>query len=149
MDRTNDMSTDHDWGDNCFSCQECGKVFRNPLFTLACGYEEVIFYEDGGLPEIETSSSESIGTFCSLTCLEQQRNEILKNENVGATCPGIGPVEKCARCGESMDTTRPHKTWLEEHSICHWDASGDFSIQPFEVRTLARVCQDCLPRENA
>lgn len=139
------MPKDQDWGDNCFSCQECSKLFRSPLFTVASGYEKVFFYDEERMPEIETENSESIGTFCSIQCLEVQRGKILANEGVCATYPGIGPVERCSRCGKSMDTTIPHKTWVEEEAICEWDASGDYSVQPIEVRTLAMVCQDCLP----
>jgi len=141
------MSREEAFGDDCFCCQECGTLFRTPLYTISSEFERSHFYDGERIPEIQIRGAEAIASCCSLECLGKQRDKILLSENVRATYPGIGPVEHCSRCGEMVDATQFHLTWVEEVAACQWGKS--LQIQPQDARTLAVLCISCCPTKES
>lgn len=136
------MTTEDEWGDECFFCDACGKRFRTPLYDISREFEQTFFYQEPRSPEIEVLGAESIANYCSASCREQKRDELLHQERVRATFPGIGPVESCSRCGGAVDMTKLHLTYVQMNTTQDWDR---LIADVLDAQTLAVVCQDCHP----
>ena len=136
------------WGNEAFFCDECGEIFRSPLFCVTRAFECMHFYEAPRQPEAEVTFADAIANYCSSECLNKNRDRILERDGVKLTFPGPGPIELCSRCGSPVDMTCFHKTWSEEESICCWGESLS-SIQPLNVQLLAVACQGCEASPNA
>lgn len=112
------------------------------MFDVAKEYERTIFHENDNLPEVEIISSVQIGQYCSKECRELARDDLLLRENVHATYPDIGPLEPCSRCGEPVDMTKFHLTYVE--SILELNRES-MSVSVIEPAVLAVLCNACSP----
>ena len=130
------------WGDEAFTCKTCGKPYRTPIFDVTKEYERTIFQENDNLPEVEIIGAVAIGEYCSKTCREHARDDLLLRENVQATYPDIGPIESCSRCSKPVDMTKFHLTYVE--SILELEREG-MSVNVLESATLAVLCNACSP----
>lgn len=138
------MSNDNDWADECYFCYTCNKAYRSPNFTISRGFERTIFFDGDRIPEIEPIGVEVLEGYCSQSCLDARRDEVLKQEGVRITFPGIGPIESCSRCGGPVDMARLHRAWTEDQSIEEWGAHISIA-QVVNAQTLAVACQKCAP----
>ncbi len=129
-----------DWGDECFYCETCGAAFRARMFDISKDHERTIFFEGDRPPEVEIAESVTIGQFCSQHCRDQARVDILRQENIRATYPGIGPVETCSRCGNPVDMTVFHRTYVEYETEHDW---GHFVAEVHNATVVAIVCHRC------
>lgn len=128
------------WGDEAYFCESCGKPFRYPLFDVAKEFERTIFQGDDSPPEIEIIGSEGIGNYCSNVCRDQARNSLLQRENVRATYPGIGPVERCSRCAAPVDMAKFHLAYVESVLDGEWDR---MAVSVLDTAVVAIVCNRC------
>jgi hypothetical protein len=128
----------NDWGDDAFFCDTCDKPFRYPQFDTAKEFERTIFNSD--LPEVEIVNSEGIGQYCSSSCRDQARSDLLQRENVRATYPDIGPIEFCSRCSAPVDMTKFHLAYVESVFDGEWDR---MSVNVLEATVVAILCNVC------
>jgi len=128
--------------DNTFYCMACNRPFHTPLFSITRSTEQMIFYPGERLPEANVLSAESIGDYCSETCLNKNRYRLMESDGVRPTYPGPGPIESCSRCSAPVDMSSPHWTWTEEVADVSWGDGIDY-IQPTKAILLAVRCQKC------
>lgn len=138
------MSKENEWGDECFYCESCGKAFRSPLFDVTKEYQFTTFYDTPQIPEIEIIGAEVIANYCSVTCREKHRTQILKDYKTHATFPNIGPIEICSRCHGPVLMTQFHLTFVEMDTEQNWE-QPIFGIDVLDYRVISVVCTKCEP----
>jgi hypothetical protein len=133
----NDDADENGHGEDLvFQCEECDTMFRSPIFGIDQSRARTIFPKGNGLPEIDVRNSSTFANFCSAECREAGRSKVYAHINVSITNPGIGPVEKCSRCGGDIDMTKWHGDISE--SVSDFD-SGAVS----DVEYVAVLCPNC------
>ena len=121
-------------------CSVCGKSFCNPAFGLGRQFERTIFSRDDSLDEVEVIDANQIIEYCSAACLKSNRDQVLAQENIRPTYPDLGSAVTCSRCGDPVDITKFHMTWIEEEVEYH-----GFEATPINVDVLAVACNRCVP----
>lgn len=138
------MTKEENWGDDCFCCHACGKLFRSPLYDVTREYERTEFYSEPRMPEVEIMGAETIRNYCSAICRDSGRQEFLRQERIRATFPDIGPIESCSRCNGPVDMTEFHLTYIQTLTEQNWERPM-FGVEVLDVKTIAAVCQKCEP----
>lgn len=138
------MTREEDWGEDCFYCNTCGKRFRSPLYDVGKEFAQTFFYKEPRPPEIEVMGAETIANYCSPACRGRSRDQLLLQDKVRATFPGIGPVETCSRCGGLVDMTKFHLTYVQTDTTQDWGRPM-FGVGVLRTETLAVICQECEP----
>jgi predicted nucleic-acid-binding Zn-ribbon protein len=124
-----------------YECFTCSIRFKERVFNIIREWERVHF--DTKLPEIEIEDAYGLECYCSQTCLEGRRDEVMEREGVPIRRPGTGPVESCAKCGGPVDMSEFHLTYIEDEAI----DTGMYVSSVINVEYLAVVCNRCRPRE--
>lgn len=127
--------------DDAYYCMVCNSPFQSPLFSITKSEERMHFFGGERLPEAEVLFAEGIGTYCSKSCLKQDRDRLLQSEHVKATFPGPGPIESCSRCGAPVDMCESHDTWTQEQDVAI-DGALDVLL-PIDAVVLAVACRNC------
>jgi hypothetical protein len=138
------MSKDNEWNDECFYCDSCGKAFRSPLYDVTKEFEYTTFYDSPRIPEVEIMGAEVIANYCSITCREKHRNQILKREKIQATFPDIGPTETCSRCNGPVLMTSFHLAFVEMDTEQNW-GQPIFGANVINSQVISVVCTKCEP----
>jgi DNA-directed RNA polymerase subunit N (RpoN/RPB10) len=130
-----------------FECMTCGKLFERRWFGLDRAFERVHFQSPTGYDEVEVADAEGIGVYCSRGCLNAGRPVLMKEEGVPIppVRPGMGPIERCAKCAGPVDTSDWHLTYTDSEN----EETQPVCVQPIEVDYVARVCRQCAPRVDS
>lgn len=140
-----DISEYDEHDDDCFYCDACNKRFRSPLYDVTKDFERTIFFDEPLIPEIDIMGAESIAYFCSPSCRDKKRDQLLTQEDIRATYPEIGPIESCSRCGAPVDMTEFHLAFVEMDTTHDWDRPLLGAKVINDPVTLAVICQKCEP----
>lgn len=118
--------------DDEYQCFNCNRIFRGRVFEVTGEWNRTHFEDE--LPSVEVEGSVGLECYCSRRCLDARLRLVMAAEGVPIRHPGIGPIEKCAKCNGPVDMTRFHLTYLED---CVEYATT------LELDYLAVVCQHC------
>ena len=126
-----------------FECMTCGTMFERRWFDIGRSFQRVHFRSPGALDEIEVADAEGIGVFCSQDCLDAGRASLMQEQGVPipSVRPGLGPVEKCAKCAGPVDMSAWHLTYTDGEY--EEEKNG---VRAIEVDYIAVVCRQCAPR---
>ena len=126
-----------------YECFTCSVRFKKKVFSITREWERVDFSE--ALPEVDILDAYGLECYCSKSCLEGRRDEVMARGQVSITRPNLGPVETCAKCGGPVDMSEFHLAYLEDESI----DEGTFVSTMIDLDYLAVVCKRCHPKSAA
>jgi len=125
-------------------CMACGRMFGPIMFDVTRAFERVCFYPAPRVPEVDITDAEGIGIYCSAGCRQMALPSLMLAEDVPipAARPDIGPIEICAKCKGTVDTTAFHLTYAEITTR----EDGDRTATTLGLNYLAVVCSRCASR---
>lgn len=121
---------------NRLRCCYCDDEFSVRVFEISREWHCIHF--ECRIPEVEINDSLSLEYYCSRFCLTMRKHEVMERAGIPIRRAGIGPIERCAKCGGPVDMTRFHLAVVEEEYTC-----DDCGIQMAQSIVLAVVCNRC------
>ncbi len=125
--------------DDEYECFTCKRRFRVSVFSISREWERVDYR--GEMPSVEIVGSYGLECYCSQACAAARRHLVMVKEGVPIRCPGIGPLELCAKCRAPVEMDEFHLTYVESHEV---HVSG-FIRRTVDIDYLAVLCRKCRP----
>ncbi|MGT2476484.1 hypothetical protein [Paraburkholderia terrae] len=124
-----------------YECYTCDRMFNGRVFQVCREWDRVHFEYDP--PEVEISDATALECYCSQACMDARCSLVMANEGVPIRLPGLGPIERCAKCGGPVDMAEYHKTYL---ATCTDMVNG--IGHTVDVDYLAVLCAKCAPHRT-
>jgi hypothetical protein len=113
-----------------FECFTCNKKFKKRVFEISREWDCVDFKK--AIPEVEIEGAYGLECYCSWSCLETRRAEVMASEGVPIRRPGLEPFEICAKCGGPVDMAKFHLAYVEEETITEGMIAMPRGVRPSE-----------------
>lgn len=125
---------------NHFECFHCHTTFRRKVYEIVRERCRLHFLER--VPYFEIEDSRGLECYCSRGCLDSRMDEVMGDEHVPLTLPGLSQVASCAHCQSPVDRTSFHYAYLATLS----EPLDDVIWDTVEMDCLAIVCETCSAR---